>query len=406
MFGVFIGEQKGLLRDRATLFIILAFPLILVFILGTLLGNLDNPDGKVEPFRLAYVVDSTDATTITTAETVIAQFDEVEQVTFVEYDDLASVAPRLADGEVGVAVVFTEPFAIEIHEGLDPIENRTARVIFEDVARLHGSITVATEALQDAAALQGAAAVAAAQGATEAAPSAAATAQAVEAAPSALPSFDPAAFMSSVRVEEKTYGVTRTMMDYYAITMIVMMFFMSSAASGAATFYETRKDGTLRRILASPLNRTSLYLQLLVSKLPMNIVQVGIVMVVSTALFGAHYAASWQLNVLLFVTLTVVGFAFSALFLLVGMFLRVNPLVLIIPVMWVLLFCSGTFSKEIFIPNFTPFMPPYLIQTAAFDLTLFGNTGPVLGVLAVSLVLIVLSTVVGTLILRRREAVS
>jgi ABC-2 type transport system permease protein len=407
MFGIFIGEQKGLLRDRATMFIVMLFPALLVFILGTLLGNLDNPDRTVDPFRLAYVIDSTELTTVATAETVVAEFDEVEQVSFVEYDDLASVAPQLESGAVGAVVVFTEPFAIEIHEGLDPTQNRVVHTIFEGVARLHGSITVAGEVLQSAASAQatGSASVQVAgtetPQATDAAPAQATGSASAQPLPSSL---DPAALTSGARVEEKTYGVTRTMMDYYAITMIVMMFFMASASSGASTFYEMRKDGTLRRILTSPLNRTSVYLQLLVSKLPMNIVQVGIVMAASALLFGAHYAASWQLNVLLFAMLTVAGFAFSALFLLIGMFLRVNPLIFIIPVMWAVLFCSGTFSKEIFIPNFTPFMPSYLIQTAAFDLTLFGNTGQAFGVCAVSLALIVLSTVAGTLILRRREA--
>jgi ABC-2 type transport system permease protein len=211
---------------------------------------------------------------------------------------------------------------------------------------------------------------------------------------------------SPVRVEEKSYGVTRTMMDYYAITMIVMIFFFGSANAAASTFYQMRRDGTLRRLIASPVSKTSAYLQLLLSNVPLNILQVAVVMLVSTSLFGVHYAATWQLNVLLFVMLAVVGVAFSSLFLLFGMFIRVNPLIPIMPVMWALLFLSGTFSKEIFVPGLTEFMPPYLIQTAAFDLTLFGHTGRAAVALAVSSALIVLSTLVGSLVFNRKDVAS
>jgi ABC-2 type transport system permease protein len=361
MSGIFISEQKALLRDKAQMFMITLFPTILVFILGTMLASLDNPDEVLEPFQLAYVIDSDDPVTAATAEAVIAQFDDVEQVVFVEYKSFAATGSRLADGELGAVVVFTEPFAIEIHEGSDSIQNRAVHTIFEGVARLHASVVVAGA---------------------------------------------PEPLASKSRVEEATYGVTRTMMDYYAITMIVMMFFMGSALAGASTFYRMRRDGTLRRILASPLSRTSAYLQLLASQIPLNIMQVGIVMIISTSLFGAHYASDWQSNALLFAMLGLAGFASSSLFFLLGIFVRINPLIVIMPVMWVVLFLSGTFSKEIFIPVLSPLMPPYAIQTAAFDLTLFGHTGPAITVLVVSLVVVVVSTIVGNLLLGRKGVAS
>jgi ABC-2 type transport system permease protein len=405
MSGIFISEQKALLRDKAQMFMITLFPTILVFILGTMLASLDNPDEVVEPFRLAYVIDSDDPVTTATAETVIAQFDEVEQVAFVEYDSLAATGSRLADGELGAVVVFTEPFGIEIHEGSDSIQNRAVHTIFEGVARLHASIMVASVPPQGIPVGEGA------QGAdvpAGAIPGAAqdAAAPATPGAPSPSASFDPDALASTSRVEEATYGVTRTMMDYYAITMIVMMFFMGSALAGASTFYRMRRDGTLRRVLASPLSRTSAYLQLLASQIPLNIMQVGIVMIISTSLFGAHYASDWQSNALLFAMLGLAGFASSSLFFLLGIFVRINPLIIIMPVMWVVLFLSGTFSKEIFIPVLSPLMPPYAIQTAAFDLTLFGHTGPAITVLVVSLVVVVVSTIVGNLLLGRKGVAS
>jgi ABC-2 type transport system permease protein len=376
MFSIFKGAQIELLRSKFTLFFSLLFPSLMVFILGTMLTNLDNPEGTIRPFELAYIIDSDDPVTVRTAETVVAQFEDVEQVNFVESASLVSAEQRLKEGELGAVVVFAEPFGIEIREGLDETQNRAVRSIFDGVARLYGTINVVMSKASDG---------------TD---------------PSALVASSLASLeIAPVRVEEKTYGISRTMIDYYAISMVVMIFFMSSAISSASTFYGQRRDGTLRRVLASPQSRVSVYLQMVLQSIPQNLVQILVVMLVSVAVFDAHYAATWQLNVLLFVMLFAVGFAVSSIFLVLGIFIRVNPMLVIMPVMWVLLFMSGTFSKQIFIPGVTTVSPPYLVQTAAFDLTLFGNIGPSVVVLFVSLALIAVSTLVGCMLINRKELV-
>jgi ABC-2 type transport system permease protein len=371
VFSIFKGAQIELWRSKIGLFFILLFPSLLVFILGTMLANLDNPDWTIEPFELAYVIDSDDPATVQAAEAVIVQFEDVEQVSFVEGASLVAVERQLQEGELGAAVVFTEPFGIEIHEGADATQNRAVRSIFDGVAHLYGTVGVAMS--------------------------------------EASGGFDPNVIANLAtgqpRIEEKTYGVSRTMIDYYAITMIVMIFLMGNAISSASSFYNQRKDGTLRRILASPQSRVSVYLQMVLQSVPQNLVQVLAAMFISVTFFGARYAATWQLNVLLFAMLFVVGLAVSSLFLLLGIFIRVNPMLVLMPLTWVLLFVSGSFSKEIFIPGVTTVSPPWLVQTAAFDLTLFGNVGPSVVVSLVSLALIAASTLAGCLLINRKELV-
>jgi ABC-2 type transport system permease protein len=399
VFSIFKGAQIELWRSKIGLFFILLFPSLLVFILGTMLANLDNPDWTIQPFELAYVIDSDDPATVRAAETVIEQFEDVEQVSFVEAASLGAVERQLKEGELGAVVVFTEPFGIEIHEGADVTQNRAVRSIFDGVARLYGTIGVvmsegSAAAGTDPAAL--AAGTALGAGPANAAPTSSADlASSILANPGTAPS----------RVAEKTYGVSRTMIDYYAITMIVMIFLMGNAISSASSFYNQRKDGTLRRILASPQSRVSVYLQMVLQAVPQNLVQVLAAMLISVVFFGAHYAATWQLNVLLFAMLFVVGLAVSSLFLLLGIFIRVNPMLVLMPLTWVLLFVSGSFSKEIFIPGVTTVSPPYLVQTAAFDLTLFGNVGPSVAMSLVGLVLIAASTLAGCLLINRKELV-
>jgi ABC-2 type transport system permease protein len=93
----------------------------------------------------------------------------------------------------------------------------------------------------------------------------------------------------------------------------------------------------------------------------------------------------------------------SMVSLILGMFFRFNPMPVIMLVMWPLMFLSGTFSKEIYIPGASEFMPPAIIQQASFDLTLFGQPDRSIVVLLVSIAILVLSTVVGTALFNRKE---
>jgi ABC-2 type transport system permease protein len=411
VFSIFIGSQKELLRSKITLFFILAFPSLLIFILGTMLANLDNPDEVVEPFELAYIINSDDPTTVQTAESIIEQFEDVEQVNFSKSTDLAFAKQRLEEDQLGAVVVFTEPFGIEIHEGYDDVRNRAVRSIFDSVARLYGvvGVVMSETSAGDPASVADAARVVDPAGVVDPAP-AVDPASVADPAGAAAALVNPSDFSALVakqpRVEEKIYGVSRTMIDYYAITMIVMMFFMGSAIGGASAFYLQRRDGTLRRILASPQSRVSIYLQMMLQSVPQNLIQVLSAMLLSVFLFDAHYALTWQLNLLLFVMLFFAGLAVSSFFLALGILIRFNPMLVLIPVMWVVLFVSGSFSKEIFIPGVTTVMPAYLIQTAAFDLTLFGGVHSSITVVMVSLAVIVVSTLFGCALISRRDVAS
>ena len=88
---------------------------------------------------------------------------------------------------------------------------------------------------------------------------------------------------------------------------------------------------------------------------------------------------------------------------LLGIVTKVPPAAFFQPVSWTLLFFSGTFSKEIYIEGFSDICPPYLIQQAAFDLTLFSRPDGALIVIAVSLVCFVLFSALGIYLFSRKE---
>ena len=406
MLALFKQNILSMSRDKGTLFFTAVFPVLMVFILGTMLSSLDNPDTVIDTMDIAYYVDTDDPQIQATTQEIVTQFDAIDQVNFIAAESPARASEQLAAGEISAFIVFSKPFGIEVFDGMDKTQNKAVHAIFTSVSRTYGCVATVMGAAMAGADKDAAPAAASAPGPEGAASGAGGPAAAPAPAAQAPAAPDLSALSDTSRVQEKTFGISRSMMDYYAITMIVMMFFMGSFMGGAMSFYQDRRNGTLRRVLVSPLRRSSVFLQYMASLIPMNLVQVLMVMVVSTTVFGAHYAATWQLNMLLFVMLLLTGLASSSVSLIIGIFVRVNPSLVLMPVMWPLLFICGTFSKEINIPNVSQWLPPSLIQNAAFDLTLFGKTTPSLWVMAVSAVLIVASALVGSVIINRKEVAS
>jgi len=131
-----------------------------------------------------------------------------------------------------------------------------------------------------------------------------------------------------------------------------------------------------------------------------------VVMLVASLCFGAQYAMSWQDNLLLFLMLFVAGQATTSLAVIVGMFMRrANPSMALMPILWTLLFLSGTFNKDVFIPGFSQYLPPYALQAAAFDLTLFGRHEAALWAIAVSVAVFAVALVIGSVLFNRKQVV-
>ena len=211
--------------------------------------------------------------------------------------------------------------------------------------------------------------------------------------------------LSRENIKEKDVDFSRSMIDYYAVTMLVMIIFMSASIGGANIIYEGRKTGTLSRMMISPKNRTNLYIQTALSSLPQTFIQALAVMIPSVFIFGAHYSDNMNDNIILFVMFVAVGAAIGSAFTLIGIFIKSNPSMVIMPIMWVLMFISGTFSKEIYIKGVTERMPIWLIQNAAFDLTVFGNNEKAVTVMIVSAIIVVLATGAGAFLFRRKRLV-
>ena len=192
------------------------------------------------------------------------------------------------------------------------------------------------------------------------------------------------------------------MVDYYAITMMTMLSF-TSIMLGTSCLITERQDKTIRRLKIAPINQVKLFLSKIFGLLPQIILKISILMILSVLFFGANYASNLLDNLYLFLMFTVLTFAVILVGAVYGLFVNVNPMATIFPVLWIMMFISGTYSKEIFIDGITQAMPIYQIQEAAFDLAIFGNYDKANTVIAVCVIISAVLLVIGAVEFSRRE---
>ena len=366
MLSIILNEVRSFLRSGSNLFFTVFFPCACVFFLGTFLESVEVSDEAVGELKLAYCVDGGDVYSAAAFEEFISSLvnEGVLSAEKVSVDKISGFS-----AEAYSAAVELNGSDIIIHSGRDKIKNRTVKAVFDSYTRTAAAymsvVAVNPAALADVR-ISGSSGSGGSDGDGE--------------------SF----------VTHRDLGTNRSMMDYYAVTMTVMILFMGSCIRGAGVYEDEHTNFTISRLDASPVSRTAVFFGKIIGSLPMVLIQILSVMLVSTLLFGAHYCNTVSGNLLLAAMFIIVSLAALS----VGVFLnlifpRIPAGLLIMPLLWLAMFFSGTFAMDIHVPGLTECMPMYLIQRAAFDLTVFGRTGKALRVIAVSVAVFAVMLVLG-----------
>lgn len=226
-----------------------------------------------------------------------------------------------------------------------------------------------------------------------------------------IASTDPSLLMNTDTDNEKSFveqdglGVTRSMMDYYAVSMAVMMIFMSHMIMGSTALKDEERIFTLQRLYLSPVGKVKLFFGKLIGILPSAVIGNAVIMLFSVFVFGAKYCDSFIGNLILFLLFSCCSLAAIAVGMLIGVLIKIPAESIVIPLTWALLFFSGSFAKQAFIEGFSDKLPPYIVQQAAFRLTLYGESDSALAVIAVCLAVTVAVSLIGAAIFRRKKTV-
>ncbi len=364
MLSLIIKQIREYFRSPVNVFMGLLFPVLLVFFLGTMLQNLDIADYDIGEISVQYSVSETDEQ----SGKAFAEFlDNIDMIKAEKNNDIQN-ALKLTDSGDTDAYIELKNGEIVLHKGRNDIVNRALSSV------LNSYIAVSDTYYK-------------------------------------IASTDPSLLMNTDTDTEKTFveqdglGVTRSMMDYYAVSMAVMMIFMSHMMMGCTAFKDEEKIFTMSRLYLSPLGRTKLFFGKLIGILPSAVISNAVIMLLSAFVFGARYCDNFIGNLLLFLLFSCCSMATTAVGMLIGIIIKIPAEGVIIPLAWSLLFFSGSFSKEIFLEGFSDKLPPYLIQQSAFRLTLYGESGDAVITMAVCLAVTVVVSLIGAVIFRRKKTV-
>lgn len=366
MFAVILNEVRSFLRNGSSVFYCIFFPSILVFFLGTFLESVEVSDAVVGELNIAYCTENADFVSAAAFEKFIESLesDEVLSAKKIGGDEISE-----AVSDKCCAAVELDGSDIIIHGGTNAVKNRTVKALFDSYNQTAKSYMAAA---------------------------------AVD--PTALLSIEPASDASYV--EQKDLGTNRSMMDYYAVAMAVLIVFMGSCIAGATTYSEEHSNCTIERLNVSPVSPTAVYFGKVIGAMPMIIIQVVTVMIVSSVLYGAHYCSSIGGNILLAAMLISVSLAVLTVGILVNLFF---PKILLMPiimfVMWIMMFYSGTFAMDIHIDGISERLPPYIVQSAAFDLTVFSRPERVVETTIAALIIFAVLMVIGAIKVNRRSEI-
>ncbi len=370
MLNIILNEVRSYLRNGSRMFFTVFFPCACVFFLGTFLESVEVADKAVGELSIAYCTEGGDAHSVVAFEKFV---DGLEKEGVLSAERVSAINTDGFDAAEYSAAVEVSGSDIIIHNGSDQIKNRAVKAVFNSYNQVASAVLSAVSVKP--------AVYADMENITEA--------------------------LDGSFVLQKDLGANRSMMDYYAVTMAVMILFMGSLIGGAETYTEEHECCTMQRLDASPVGRTAVFFGKIIGQFPMVFAQVLSVMLVSTLLFQAHYCNTVSGNLLLaamFIAASLAALSVGVLLNLI--FPRIPTGLVIMPALWLAMFFSGTFAMDIYIPGLTECMPMYIIQRAAFDLTVFGNTAKAIRVIEVSLVIFAVMLVLGRLKIAPRRGVA
>lgn len=365
MIQIILKETKEFLSEKSNLFFFLMFPVVLVFLLGNLLSTTDNAEETIGEVKVHYQVEASAPADLMAIEGFIRGISDEQNIIFEKTEDISASKELAGEDEITAVILFTNnPLEIQIYEGTNRIKNRTINTIMSGFTQINKAVNVIIK-------------------------------------------NNPKILMESIDeetdfIKKKDLGINRTMLDYYAITMIVMLSFMSIML-GAMCFIGEYENRTLIRLKIAPINQLKLFLSKILGMVPQIVLQIGVLMIFSVFVFDSRYASNMIDNLYLFFLFFIVTFTVTSIGAVYGLYIRTNPMVLLMPIISVMMFLSGTYSKALFIDGVTQVMPMYLVQEAAFDLAIFGRYEKANTVIVICIIVTIIMLIVGALGFRKKE---
>lgn len=362
MLSLILNEVRSFLRDKISLTCYILFPLLMIYLLGSFLETVYG-DETIEPISIQYEIESDSKQNNNMAEEFIKSFDDEEKITFEKGKGFEEAKKLIQEEKLTAFVVFREN-KIEIFDGGDVTQNRIVTAIMNGFTQSQKAVTVITSKN-----------------------------------PMSLNTLQ---MRTDSFVTAKEFNKNRSEIDYYALAMISMMTFMSAIVGGFA-FVSERNAKTINRLILAPKKRTTIFLGKILGMIPQAFIQTVVLMLVSAIVYDAHFAVDLKGNLLLFLMFFMGALTLSSFGAVIGLLTKKNPVVIMMPALWIMMFFGGAFSREMIVEGFSEYLPIYIMQRVGFDITIFGRTKGVIQMIAVEGIVFIIMILIGAWLFQQKQ---
>lgn len=284
------NELRRTARDRVALFFIVVLPVVIILLIGTTFGDMEGIEvGVIDQ-------DGTRA-----SADLVATLDGSDGISIERYDELDDLRRDIRAGSRSAGVVVPDGYG----DGLDRGEDATVEMIADPTSGSSAAVQAALRAAIGDEAVQ----IAAVRTATDAGVDPATAAGEASALADELP-------QSGVRTQAVDEGDAPRLgsFDYTAPSNLVLFTFVNTIVVGSMIALE-RKQGTIRRMLATPHGTGTILAGIGAAKLALALVQSTLIVVIGAVLFDVGWGdplAATLLVVLFALVATAVGLLVGA----------------------------------------------------------------------------------------------
>lgn len=366
LLSVFNIEIKQFLRDKATVIMCFIFPLALIFFLGSFLEKVDTAESAIGEIKAQYYYENLSEQSIASADAFIQGVNDNGVLKLEKAENIENGKDKVSKNDIAVLIVFKgQDLKVDVFEGSNSMANEVVNSVMSGYIQTSKAFMSVIKS-----------------GNTD---------------------FDNRKLSQQTSyTKEKDFGRKRSMMDYYAVTMLFMMAYMN-IQGGSSTFVNDSKQHVLQRLRICKESRLSIYLGKLLAQLVVDVAEGVVIMLVSVIVFKVSYGPtvlSWLIVLAMFIA---VSAATTLLGIVFGQIKSGKFVSGITALFWVMMFFSGTMSSRLVIDGVSEYLPPYVIQEATFDLTVFGRYGQAVTVIIVSLAITVVELFIGLKIFKKME---
>ncbi|MGB7605472.1 MAG: ABC transporter permease [Lutisporaceae bacterium] len=323
---IIINEFKRFYREKSNLVFMIGLPIVLLIILGNIFSENSLSEFENKEIKAAYIINENCQNETKVIDSFVSEVENESNISLLKASDLEAVQMKIENQELDGAMIFDRKEILYIN-GKDDIINKIMLSIIASYNINSNAISVTGNMTMDDS------------------------------------SFND-------YIEENNLGNNRTIMDYYSVSILMMITFMVTII-GANCFCEEFRLKTLNRLMCSTYSRSRIFWHKFLGLVLASSLEIVVYIVITKVFFGVTFATDAIEALVIFLLAFMNSLTLLMVGVVLGLFIKKNPLPFIMPLYCIMMFLGGTFSNTLYVKGITECMPIYQLQTIIFKIGIF-----------------------------------